>query len=204
MNINRFSLGPLQTNSYLIAEGEECLIIDPADDAAFLLEEIQRKNLKLVGLLATHGHFDHVMAVGEMQLSFPLSLYIGKEDQFLLDRLGATAKHFLGYDPKIIKPKRVEYLNEGEMTFGQFSFRAISTPGHTPGSFSFHFKSENCLFTGDILFKGAIGSYDHAYSSKTDLFHALAKLKEAVGEAEVYPGHGEPTLLSSELRALGL
>ena len=64
MRIYTYSLGELQANCYLLENEGKAIIIDPADDASFLLEEIQRKNLELVALLATHGHFDHVMAAG--------------------------------------------------------------------------------------------------------------------------------------------
>ena len=94
MTIKKYSLGELQANCYFLIEGKDCLIIDPADDASFILEEIQRQQLNLVGMLATHGHFDHIGAVGEIQLSFNVPLYIFKEDRFLIDRLNETAKHF--------------------------------------------------------------------------------------------------------------
>ena len=64
MTIKKYSLGELQANCYFLIEDQDCLIIDPADDASFILEEIQRQQLNLVGMLATHGHFDHIGAVG--------------------------------------------------------------------------------------------------------------------------------------------
>ncbi len=200
MNILKFPLGSLQTNCYLLENENKCLLIDPADDAAFLLEEMQRRNLTLVAMLATHGHFDHVLAAGEIQLSFPVPLLIGREDLFLLKRLDSTAKHFLKYNPQTIIPQTLEYLKEKEITVGGFSLQAIHTPGHTPGSYSFYFKGDNYLFTGDTLFKKGIGSYEHSYSNKIDLFESLAKLKRIVGDAETYPGHEESTILSEELK----
>ena len=198
MNIVTFPLGELQTNCYLLIEDKSCLIIDPADEASFLLEEILRRNLKLTAMLATHGHFDHVLAVGEIQLSFRVPLYMGTEDLFLLKRLVSTTDHFLKYKTAAIAPTIIKPLGEGLMSLGDFNFQAIKTPGHTPGSYSFLFKGDNALFTGDTLFKEGIGAYDHSYSSKTDLFASLQRLSKMVGEAEVYPGHGESTTLASE------
>ncbi|MFA6533362.1 MAG: MBL fold metallo-hydrolase, partial [Patescibacteria group bacterium] len=81
MRIVKYSLGQLQANCYFLIEDGNCLIIDPADDASFILEEMLRQQLNLVGMLATHGHFDHLGAVGEIQLSFNVPLYIFKEDK---------------------------------------------------------------------------------------------------------------------------
>ena len=74
----------MQANCYFLIDGEECLIIDPADEASFILEELQRRKLKLVGMLATHGHFDHIMAAGEIQKSLDVALYIDNKDMFLI------------------------------------------------------------------------------------------------------------------------
>ena len=88
MHVFRFPLGQMQTNCYLVVQENNCIVIDPADAAEFILEEIQRRNLTLQGLVVTHGHFDHLMAVGEIQLSFPhIPLYIHSEDIFLAKRL---------------------------------------------------------------------------------------------------------------------
>lgn len=200
MNIDIFPVGELQANCYFITEGNDLLIIDPGDQAAFLLEEMSRRNLHLVGIVATHGHFDHIMAVGEIQMSFDLPLHISKEDMFLVQRLGKTAHHFLRHNSLIVEPKKVVDAAEGPLTIGPFQLEIIHTPGHTPGSTSFYIQEENALFTGDTVFKGSVGDYSHSYSDKHDLFESLGKLERKVGEAALYPGHGEPSLLREELK----
>ena len=132
MKILKFSLGELQANCYFVIDGAECVIVDPADEASFILEELLRRKLKLTGLLATHGHFDHIMAVGEIQLSIDAPFFIDKKDQFLVDRVEETAEYFLGYSPTIIKPKKIAYSTKGK-------FKIIKTPGHTPGSVCYYF-----------------------------------------------------------------
>lgn len=199
MKIVKYSLGQLQANCYFLIEGKDCLIIDPADDASFIFEEIQRKRLNLIGMLATHGHFDHIGVVGEIQLSFNVPLYIFKEDQFLIDRLNETAKHFLGFDPHFIKPITVKYLTVTEFKIQSLEFRIIKTPGHTPGSCCFYFKEENSLFTGDTLFKEGIGRYDFSYSNKDKLKKSLKKIFKLPGETIIYSGHGEDTILEDEM-----
>ena len=166
MNIKRYPLGQLQANCYLLTQDKDCILIDPADDASFLLEEISRQNLNLVAMLATHGHFDHVMAVGEIQLSLKVPFYIHEKDLFLIKRLKETAKHFLGYEPVVIPPKNIKYVNSGMLHVQRYTFNVIETPGHTPGGCCFYFPEEQAIFTGDTIFKEARGRTDLSYSSK--------------------------------------
>lgn len=199
MNVYRFPLGELQTNAYLLVKDTNCIIIDPADSADFLLEEVQRRNLQLQGIVATHGHFDHLMAVGEIQLSYPhLPLYIHKEDHFLSKRLKETAKYFLGYEPYVIPVQSSIDLQQGELSIGDFTFTVLLTPGHTPGSCSFYFPEDAIIFTGDTLFNGAVGRYDFKYSSKADLRISVKTILELPEEIQIYSGHGEETYIFAE------
>ena len=201
MKIIKYSLGQLQANCYFLIEGQDCLIIDPADDASFIIEELQRQQLNLVGMLATHGHFDHVMAVGEIQQSLKIPLHIHEKDNFLIKRLEQTAKHFLGYKPIILPIKRIENLNiKNSLKIENFKLKIIYTPGHTPGSCCFYFKEENALFTGDTLFKEGIGRTDLSYSSKEDLKKSLEKLFKLPKGTVIYPGHGEDTMIEEEIK----
>ncbi|MEK7597534.1 MAG: MBL fold metallo-hydrolase [Patescibacteria group bacterium] len=200
MRIVKYSLGQLQANCYFLIEDGNCLVIDPADDASFILEELQRRQLNLVGMLATHGHFDHVMAVGEIQQSMNLPLHIHQDDKFLIDKLEQTAKHFLGYKPIILPIKKIENLNiENLLKIENWKLKIIHTPGHTPGSCCFYIKEENALFTGDTLFKKGIGRTDLSYSSKEDLNKSLKKIFNLPEETIIYPGHGEDTILEDEI-----
>lgn len=198
MKIHTYALGELQANCYFIEQDGEALLVDPADDASFLLEEIQRKNLELVGLYATHGHFDHIMAVGEIQMSFSIPLYIHKKDQFLIDRLESTAEHFLGHKTIIIPPRFIKYVSNGELKNSNFKFQILYTPGHTPGGVCFYFPEENAIFTGDTLFAGAIGRTDLSYCSKKDLWNSLKTILSLPEETTIYPGHGESSYVAQE------
>jgi glyoxylase-like metal-dependent hydrolase (beta-lactamase superfamily II) len=188
MHILTYPLGQLQANCYIVIQDNKCIIIDPGDSADFLLEEILRKNLNVSAILATHGHFDHMMAVGELQLSLHCPFYIHEIDLFLVKRLKQTAHHFLGYEPVIFQPQQIAYINPDTFQIPEFDIKAIYTPGHTPGSCSFYVEQENALFTGDTLFSTGLGSYDHAYSDKKKLFSSVAQLKKI--DAILYPGHG--------------
>ncbi|MBP9691328.1 MBL fold metallo-hydrolase [Candidatus Woesebacteria bacterium] len=206
MKIHTFKLGQMQANCYLLEDDGKALLIDPADTADFILEEIQRRKLDLIGILATHGHFDHVMAVGEIQLSYPdLPLYINPQDEFLLKRVGESARHFLGFDPVVIPIGKTASLMKGPFNISclpagtaNFSFQILETPGHTPGSCSFYCKEETLVFTGDTLFNAGIGRHDFAYSDKEKLKLSIQKLLKLPQETIVYAGHGEETSIDDE------
>ncbi|PIP62217.1 hypothetical protein COW98_05185 [Candidatus Roizmanbacteria bacterium CG22_combo_CG10-13_8_21_14_all_35_9] len=198
MKVIKYSLGQLQANCYFIIKDNDCLIIDPGDEVSFILEELQRRRLKLVAMLATHGHFDHLMAAGEIQKSFNVPLYINKKDRFLINRLIDSAEHFLGHQPLIIKPTLIKRLIKVKNKITDFKFQVITTPGHSPGSVCFYFKKEKVVFTGDTLHKGTIGRFDHSYCNKKDLKNSLITLSKLPEETKVYPGHEEETTIKEE------
>lgn len=204
MRIHRFPLGQMQANCYVIEKDGECLIVDPADDASFIFEKIQEKHWEIQGLIATHGHFDHIMATGEMQISYKkiigkdLPLIIHSEDKFLLKRIVETARHFLNYEPAVIPIQSTKDLKSGIQKINNFSFEEIHTPGHTPGSCCLYFKDESVLFTGDTLFKMGIGRYDFSYSDKDDLKKSLEKILKLPQDTVIYPGHGEESTIGEE------
>lgn len=201
MNVLTFPLGELQTNCYLLVEDNHCLIIDPADSADFILEEIQRRNLKVDGIFATHGHFDHVLGAGELQLSLEIleqrefPVHIFEEDMFLMKRTKETAQHFLNHVPKTLPINHFEYLKEEPMQIGEFSFEVLHTPGHTPGSSCFYFSTDSVIFTGDTLFKDGIGDYSHSYSDKKQLMNSVKRILDLDEGTTIYPGHGEDELI---------
>lgn len=198
MKITQYSLGQLQANCYFLINNQDCLIIDPGDEADFIIGKLQQADLHLVGVVATHGHFDHVMAVGEIQRSFDVRFYISEKDMFLLDRVEQTAEYFLGYRPVILPPKDIEFINKKKLQVASYELRILETPGHTPGGLCFHFPEEKIIFTGDTLFKDGIGRFDFSYSSKKDLINSLKKILKLPVETIVYPGHGEVTSIKQE------
>jgi hydroxyacylglutathione hydrolase len=203
MIIQRHEVGQMQANCYFLIQDSECLIIDPGDDADFLLEEVSRQNLHVIAIIATHGHFDHVMAAGQLQISLGVPFYIHTEDRFLLKRLSDTAAHFLEDAPIILEPQIVTNITSGMHEFGPFRFEVFEVPGHTPGCICLYFKNKNVLFTGDTLFREGIGRYDFSYSNKKKLMHSLQFIaKHFPPETEVYSGHGEITSIEEESEAI--
>ncbi|MBL0077095.1 MAG: MBL fold metallo-hydrolase [Rhodocyclaceae bacterium] len=202
MKVLTYPLGELQANCYFLVQDKDCVIIDPGDSADFILEEVSRNNLQVKAIIATHGHFDHVMAIGELKMSLNVPVYISSKDRFLLDRVEETAKYFLGHMPVVIPISDTVNIPE-ILRIKSLELKIIHSPGHTPGSVCIYDKEEGILFTGDTIFKDGIGRYDFSYSNKKELLDSISRLIEVFPEETlVYPGHGDPTTLGDERRSL--
>ena len=198
LKLHTYKVGELQTNCYVVSQGDQCLIFDAGDSADFILEKLLLEKLTPIAIFSTHGHFDHTLAVGEIQLSFDIPYFISKKDVFLLNRSKETADYFLNSKQIVIPPKNIKDLKDGKLKVGEFNFEVISTPGHTPGSTCFKF--EDFVLTGDTLFKGTVGRYDFSYSDKKLLKDSIDRLFKLPEGTIVYPGHEDETLIGAEMR----
>lgn len=202
MEIKSLVIGELQTDCYLVwdKETKEGLIIDPGDDANFVSEQVLGLNFQPMSIVATHGHFDHLLAADELSMAFDIPLLVHEKDLFLVKDLQKRAEHWLGR--KIIEkpPANINYLASKGHLFRGWQARVVWTPGHTPGSICLYFPKDNILFTGDTLFADGIGSTNHSYSSKKDLNASLKKLFRLPPATIIYPGHGSSTTLVQALK----
>lgn len=202
MQIETLVVGQLKTNCYLVfcQETRETLIIDPGDDGDFIINRIRDLDLEPKAIVATHGHFDHVLAVTELKLTYQIPFYLHKKDFKILKRAQPTARYFLdtAVDPVIMPDK---FLKEGiKIKFGREVLKVLETPGHTQGSISL-FGGKKHLFAGDTIFAG--GSYgrtdlEGGDSKKVDI--SIKKLLKLPKETIIYPGHGETTTVANEIR----
>jgi hydroxyacylglutathione hydrolase len=203
MKIKTLSLGQLATNGYLVWEekDQKALIIDPGDEGDFITQTILELKLKPQAILATHAHFDHVLAAFELQLNFKIPFYLHPKDVPILKYMVKSARYWLNLknEPPNPPPKVDKFLKDkDQIKLGQEFFRVIHTPGHTPGSVCFHQVKEKLLFAGDTLFKDGFGRTDLSGGSSKDLVKSLGKLAKLPAETRVLPGHGEETTLGAE------
>jgi len=202
MEIEKLIVGQLQTNCYLVwdKETKKGLIIDPGDDAEYILNRIKDLEIKPEMILATHGHFDHVLGVFELKMALKIPFLIHQEDLFLLKRADKTAGYFRGIKDGFV-PSADGFLKENEkISFGQNSqLKVIETPGHSPGGVAFF--SRGVVFSGDTLFKQGVGRTDFSYCSQADLIDSIKnKLFKLPDKTIIYPGHGEKTTIGEEKR----
>ena len=197
MQIKILPLGQLKTNCYILYNDKNCIVIDPADEADYICDTIERLGVKPVAIIATHGHFDHNLAAGELQLIYKVPYYIHPKDLFLLKEINSSVKYWLKIDSHILLPETIENIDENtDLKLGDEKFEIISTPGHTPGSICLMTKNE--IFTGDTLFNNDIGRTDFSYSDKKQMDQSLKKLFKLPNTLIVYPGHGDQTTIADE------
>lgn len=200
ISIETFTLGELATNCYLVYNDttRHAFVIDPADEGSFISEKILELQLDLQAIVLTHGHFDHVLGLLELKLNFNVPIYLHEADLFLLKQAQTSALHWLKREVPPV-PLASDFVTDGQqLTLSGSSFEIIHTPGHTPGSVCLYSADEQVLFSGDTLFRNAVGRTDFRYSKPLQLNASLHRLFELPAETLIYPGHGETTIIEEE------
>lgn len=199
MKIEKFVLGPIGTNVYIVIneESKECFVTDPAACPAELVSHIRNSGYQVQAVLLTHGHFDHIMGLDDFTKEFPVPVYACREEKPLLEsaQLNSSAAYGMSYTFS-----RAEYVDDGqELEVAGFQIRVIHTPGHTAGGCCYYIPEEKMLISGDTLFHGSIGRTDFPTGSSSQLIRSVReKLLVLPEDTEVYPGHMEETSIGYE------
>lgn len=190
----RLAVGQLQSNCYLYPiDGKHAIIIDPGEDDQYIIGKLTELELTPVAILATHGHYDHLLAAFTLQATYNIPFYIHKDDDFLLTRMRETAIHFGETDPGPA-PIVTKFLDDSTKEFSALenTIMVIQTHGHTPGSVSYYDKTNKVAFVGDLLFAdGSIGEVTHKYSNRTETKQSIKKILSLPEETTICSGHGE-------------
>lgn len=200
------------TNAWFVAPdgaGGECVLIDAPPDPRAILDRLAHHRLKLVALISTHGHVDHIGGVGEVIRAqvHDVPVHIHDDDRhMLLDPVGSSGgfgRMMQGVDTS--PPEVVYGLDDGQKVSGAgMTFTAIHTPGHTQGSVCLLLEVEGerpILFSGDHLFRGSIGRTDLPGGSFEQLMESMTeKILPMSDDVAVLPGHGETTSIGLERR----
>ena len=178
---------PLETNSFvLLGEGNRAVVIDPAPSlAAFDKALAGEKGAAVEAILLTHGHYDHMTGLSELQQRWNCPVY--------LDPADAAGTRLLPAGPGTLG-----YTDGGTLTLAGLSITTWHTPGHSKGSWVLY--CQGLLFTGDTLFAGDVGRTDLAGGSWPELQQSLAKLRALPlpDDTRVLPGHGPFSTLGVE------
>ncbi|MFC1727484.1 MBL fold metallo-hydrolase [Patescibacteria group bacterium] len=208
MKIEKLIVGQLQANCYLVWDesSQEGIIIDPGDSPDFILNKIRDLGIRPKMIVATHGHFDHLLAVNPLKIRFQIPFLLHKNDYFLVERMNKSAQYFLGNNLNFSPPPDVDrFIEEGDkIEFGSEKLKVIETPGHSPGGVALYSKEEGqgLIFSGDTLFKQGVGRTDFSYASLNELKESLEKLFKLPGGTIVYSGHGSETTIGEEKKVL--
>lgn len=201
--IKTFPVGPLQCNCSIIGDSvsKMALIIDPGGDAQHILALLEQLQLKVIAIIHTHAHLDHILAAGEIKKATGAPIYLHQSDQFLWDAVEQQCAMF-GVPP-VTLPEPDHYLHD-DHDLGCCGGVAIHTPGHTPGSVSFWFEEYKTLIAGDTLFLGSIGRTDLPGGNFEQI---VTSIKERIytldDDAVVVTGHGPNTTIENEKLANG-
>ena len=200
MKIDRFVIGPVGTNCYIVRneDTDECFVTDPAACPPELVGHIRKEGLNVKAVLLTHGHFDHIMGLDDFLKEFPVPVYAFSEEKPLLE--SAELNSSLGMFGSPYTFSGAEYVSDGQILhIAGFEIRVIHTPGHTAGGCCYYIPAENVLISGDRLFRASVGRTDLPTGSMGDLVRSVReKLFVLPEETKVYPGHMEETTIGYE------
>jgi len=190
MQIQKFILGSIQTNSYLVYNKKEAILIDCGGHEDVILKYLADNELKLKYILLTHGHFDHICI---NKLKEKTGAKVGMNNKDIVMPVNILAGR--------IKPIKTDFdlKEKKDIGLGLIRLKIFETPGHSPGSCSIYIQSKHALFSGDTLFKNAIGRTDIPGGNYDRLMKSIKeKLLVLPNETKIYPGHGPDTTISQE------
>ncbi|MGQ0837451.1 MBL fold metallo-hydrolase [Actinokineospora sp.] len=204
-----FPTGAFQANCFVVApaEGAQCVIIDPGQEAEEPLAAALRKHrLSPVAVLLTHGHLDHTFSVAPVCDGNDVPAWIHPEDRYMLSDplrgLSAESAAFFG-GLRMREPREVKEMTDGaELDLAGLLMTVDHTPGHTLGSVTFRSATDEggqLLFSGDTLFAGSIGRTDLPGGSMADMTKSLrTKVLPLADDTVVLPGHGPASTIGRE------
>lgn len=202
--IRVLTLGLAVTNCYVLGDTEtgDAVLIDPVDQPELLVKTISDEGWTLKLMLATHGHFDHVLASKGVKDATGAPFYIHSADVPWLKSLPERGVQFTGKPfPEAAVPDRLLTDESETITVGNFRLETLFTPGHAPGHIAFYWPDANLVFAGDALFRGSIGRTDLPGGDYDTLMRSIfEKLVPLGDDVRVLSGHGDPTTIGHERR----
>lgn len=212
MLISSFPAGIWQTNCYVVStgRGNECVIIDPGFESAEQIAEIvKRDKLKPIATMLTHGHIDHMWSVAPVASGYGIPAVIHSSDRHLLsDPLSGVSRETqemlmesLAINAEFVQPEELIIFEESTtLNLAGIEFQLTHAPGHTEGSTIFSTTgNELNVFTGDVLFAGAIGRTDLPGGSSEKMERTLAEvILNLDDDFRILPGHGPESVMAIE------
>jgi glyoxylase-like metal-dependent hydrolase (beta-lactamase superfamily II) len=205
LQIEKFVLGPVATNTYIIndPDNNQAVVIDPAWDGDLLAREIRSAGWKITSIWLTHAHFDHYGGLADLLTKLDLvnqaDFFVGlhQKDMMLWKVKGGAVMFGVPMKPT---PEPNHKFQEGEiLSVGDYQFIVHHAPGHSPGHVIFHCPEEQLLFSGDVIFNQGIGRTDLLGGSYKVLMDSIQKcVLPLPNETKVYSGHGPDTTVGFE------
>jgi hydroxyacylglutathione hydrolase len=213
LRVRTFTLGPFETNCYLLwtaagdgpsGEPPEAWIIDAGFDPQPIIRAVRELGLRATWLILTHTHADHLAGVDEVLAAIP-GLKTGVhalESSWLHDPV-LNLSAMTGMPTTALGGRSPDRQFEGgeQLTLGPLAWSVLHTPGHSPGGLSLYCPSAGVVLSGDALFRGSIGRTDFPGSDPRLLEQSIRqKLYSLPDQTTVLAGHGPPTTIGQERR----
>lgn len=201
LSIVQFTLGPVQTNTYLIADPEtgEAVVIDPAERGDLIVSEAETHGWRIGNIWLTHAHFDHLAGAASVadRCAPPPPVALHPADYPLWRIQGGAPLFGMHIDPG---PEPTIDLWHGQILhLGGNQFEVRHAPGHTQGHVMFYCPSENVLFCGDVIFDGSIGRTDLPGGDFGTLIASIeSQVLTLPDETRLLSGHGPETTVGAE------
>lgn len=196
MRLYAHRVEPFDNGMYVVADDRgDAIIIDPSRGEGEAMATIRDHGLKLVEILNTHGHPDHVFDNARLQEETRARIAIHAADVYRLDPSSRPPS-------QLDAPTSVadDLIAEGPLAYVRdIKLEALHTPGHTEGSVCFYLPNEGVLFSGDLLFAGNVGRIDLPGGDATQMESSLARVAALPAATRVFPGHGPATTIGNEL-----
>ncbi len=203
LEIVSFTLGPTQTNAYLLADPRsgDAAVIDPAWDGQCILHAAQRRGWRIAHLWYTHAHFDHIGGAAAIADALnPLPLVALHPDDHVLWRAGGGGASF-GFDIDPGPEPTIDFTDGMILRLGSASLEVRYTPGHTRGHCALYCAEEHVCFCGDLIFAGSVGRTDLPGGNQATLFDSIrTQIFSLPDETRLLPGHGPQTTVGEEKR----
>lgn len=214
-------VGPLETNCYFLIDDKtkECIVVDPGGSVSMICEKIEKEDLKVVAIVNTHGHWDHVLGNSKIHTLTNAPIYMHPADIALWEEVAENRHQVIQIKPGLSNPfsreglppaflgeekklSKVEYkplpIEEGDvLKLGKTEVKVIHTPGHSPGGICL--LAGDILLSGDTLFELSVGRTDFNGGDYQALISGIKnKLMVLPDHVKVYPGHGPDTTIGRE------
>lgn len=190
MELQTITTGSLHNDTYILTNNyKECIIID----ASAPLEDVisATNGFKVLGIILTHGHYDHIQFLDEIMSYFKINGFIHKNEIEKLYKPELNYSRVFNAIKVCDEPREhFKLLNDREeFKIGHFNIKTFLTKGHTNGSICI--EVDDKFFTGDTLLHWSCGRTDLLTGSEEDMQESLKWIRENYAGREYYSGHGK-------------
>lgn len=200
MHYEVIPVGAYEANCCLLWDDPgQAWVVDPGADGAAILAVMKRLGLTAGVMVLTHGHFDHISALGEILNVYPVPVHLHADDAaFAFSPMNVMPPYY----PMTARPAQLttDKQDGDSITCGGLTATVISTPGHTPGGWCLYFETDGILVAGDTLFAGSVGRTDFPGGDWQEMNASLQRLKALPDDTRVLCGHGPLTTIGAEKR----